>query len=174
MKKPLPFASTGCCGPSRRVFLADAGMGFTGLALGSMMARGRSCGDTHSRDLGAAGRQTALRTQGEAGHLDLHARVASATSKASIRSRAITKYGGKTIAETPHKDVLTAPFVKENLKAFMAGNTRHLRMNLFPLQVGYRKRGQSGIEVSDWWPHVGSCVDDLSVIRSMWTTDNDH
>ena len=42
------------------------------------------------------------------------------------------------------------------------------------MQVGYRKRGQSGIEVSDWWPHVGECIDDIAVVRSMWTTDNDH
>ena len=39
MKKPLPFQATGCCGSSRRVFLADAGMGFTGLVLGAMLAR---------------------------------------------------------------------------------------------------------------------------------------
>ena len=42
------------------------------------------------------------------------------------------------------------------------------------LQVGYRKRGESGVEVSDWWPHVGDCIDDIAVVRSMWTTDNDH
>ena len=45
---------------------------------------------------------------------------------------------------------------------------------LFPMQAGHRQRGESGIEVSDWWPHVGECVDDLAVVRSMWTTDNDH
>src|SRR5207244_3594709 len=28
--------------------------------------------------------------------------------------------------------------------------------------------------ISDWWPHVGECVDDIAVIRSLWTTDNDH
>src|SRR4029077_20013505 len=39
---------------------------------------------------------------------------------------------------------------------------------------GFHRRGQSGIEVSDWWPHVGSCIDELAVIRSMWTTDNNH
>ena len=54
---------------------------------------------------------------------------------------AINKYAGKTIAETPHKDVLTSSFVKDNVKPIEAGNTRHLRMNLFPLQSGYRKRG---------------------------------
>ena len=51
----------------------------------------------------------------------------------------------------------------------------HLRqIPLYPLQIGYKKRGQSGIEVSDWWPHLSTCIDDLAVVRSMWTTDNDH
>ncbi|MGB0579667.1 MAG: DUF1501 domain-containing protein, partial [Limisphaerales bacterium] len=45
---------------------------------------------------------------------------------------------------------------------------------LYPLQVGYRKWGECGTEISDWWQHVGTCADDLAVVRSMWTTDNDH
>ena len=42
------------------------------------------------------------------------------------------------------------------------------------MQTGFRKRGQSGIEVSDWFPHLGGVIDELCVIRSMWTTDNNH
>ena len=173
MKKSLPFASTGCCGPSRRVFLADAGMGFTGLALGSMLARdGIAATPTHERWTPPDG---APHFAPKAKRVIWIFMLGGVSHIESFDPKpAITKYGGKTIAETPHKDVLTAPFVKQNLQAFEAGNTRHLRMNLFPLQIGHRKRGQSGIEVSDWWPHVGECVDDLSVIRSMWTTDNDH
>ncbi len=48
------------------------------------------------------------------------------------------------------------------------------RTKIYPLQTGFRKYGKSGIEVSDWFPHIGSCVDDLAVIRSMWTTDDNH
>src|SRR5439155_13152025 len=29
----------------------------------------------------------------------------------------------------------------------------------------FRKYGQSGIEVSDWFPQIGECVDDLCVLR---------
>jgi hypothetical protein len=32
----------------------------------------------------------------------------------------------------------------------------------------------SGIEISDWWPQLGNCIDDMALIRSVWTTDNDH
>jgi hypothetical protein len=31
----------------------------------------------------------------------------------------------------------------------------------------FQKYGQSGIEVSDLFPHVGACIDDIAVIRSM-------
>src|SRR5690606_3895894 len=50
----------------------------------------------------------------------------------------------------------------------------HIWPKIYPLQVGYAKRGESGIEVSDWFPHVSRCIDDIAVVRSMWTTDNDH
>ena len=42
------------------------------------------------------------------------------------------------------------------------------------MQVGYRKRGECGIEMSDWWPHLAECADDIAFVRSMWTTDNNH
>ena len=69
--------------------------------------------------------------------------------------------------------MLESEFYRKNVRDF-AGTPRALMAKLYPLQKGFRKRGESGIEVSDWWPHVGSCVDDMSVVRSMWTTDNDH
>ena len=45
---------------------------------------------------------------------------------------------------------------------------------IFPMQVGHQKHGQNGIEITDWWPHLASSVDDLTFVRNMWTTDNDH
>ncbi len=32
----------------------------------------------------------------------------------------------------------------------------------------FRKHGQSGIEVSDWFPHLAGCVDDLCVLRGCY------
>ncbi len=87
---------------------------------------------------------------------------------------ALNRYAGKTIAETPFADALKNKLT-DNVRIVVPNDANgHIRQVLYPLQVGYRKRGQSGIEVSDWWPHVGSCIDDLAVIRSMWTTDNNH
>jgi len=38
---------------------------------------------------------------------------------------------------------------------------------ILPLQVGFKKHGQSGIEITDWWPNLATCVDDISS-RDAW------
>ena len=48
------------------------------------------------------------------------------------------------------------------------------RKILMGLNTGFKKYGQSGLEVGDWWRNVGSCADDIAVVRSLWTSDNDH
>src|SRR6185436_16068413 len=37
----------------------------------------------------------------------------------------------------------------------------------FPSPFKFKKYGKSGIEVSDIFSHVGECIDDIAVIRSM-------
>ena len=39
----------------------------------------------------------------------------------------------------------------------------------FPSPFKFTKRGQSGIEVSEVFPKLGERVDDMAIIRSMWT-----
>ncbi len=34
--------------------------------------------------------------------------------------------------------------------------------------------GKSGIPVSDWFPHIGSVIDDIAVVRSMWCHETNH
>ena len=46
--------------------------------------------------------------------------------------------------------------------------------NLFASPFAFRKYGQSGIEVSELFPRVGSLIDDFCVIRSMWTEVPNH
>src|SRR5262249_5745505 len=48
------------------------------------------------------------------------------------------------------------------------------RNRLLATQVGFKKRGQSGIEVSDWFPHLATCADQIAFVRSMYTTDDNH
>jgi hypothetical protein len=50
-----------------------------------------------------------------------------------------------------------------------AGNLKTERPTgaLFPSPYSFQKYGESGIEVSEIFSHVGECVDDLAIIRSM-------
>src|SRR6185437_2823030 len=86
----------------------------------------------------------------------------------------LTKYAGKTIAETPFKDAQNPDKLKLARVVVVNDANGQQRNKLYPLQVGFKKRGQSGIEMSDWWPHLGECVDDIAFVRSVYTTDDNH
>jgi len=45
---------------------------------------------------------------------------------------------------------------------------------LMPSPFNFSKRGKSGMEISELMPHLGECVDDIALIRSMWTTHFNH
>ena len=154
---------------SRRTFLADMGMGFTGLALGAMLRReslasttGLSAPDGIPHFAPKAKRVIWLFMNGGVSHME------SFDPKPML-----TQYGGKTIAETPFAGVQDpAKLALERLVVPDAnGNQRN---KLYPLQVGFKKHGQSGIEVSDWFPHIARNVDRIAIVRSMFTTDSNH
>ena len=44
----------------------------------------------------------------------------------------------------------------------------------FPSPYKFAKKGKSGLEVSDVFPHLGDCVDDMTVIKSLYTDVPDH
>jgi len=85
----------------------------------------------------------------------------------------LTKYAGKTIAETPFADAQDPKKLAIERLVVPDGNGNQ-RNTLYPLQIGFQKHGQSGIEISDWFPHVARHVDRLAIVRSMWTTDSNH
>ena len=60
----------------------------------------------------------------------------------------LAKYAGK-------------PLPRENLR------TERRTGAAFPSPYKFQKHGQSGIEVSEIFSHVGDCIDDIAVIRSM-------
>ncbi len=85
----------------------------------------------------------------------------------------LNKYAGKTIAETPFAYVQDpAKLALERLVA-PDGNGNQ-RNELYPLQIGFKRHGQSGLEISDWFPHIAGQVDKLAIVRSMYTTDSNH
>ena len=87
---------------------------------------------------------------------------------------ALNRYAGKTISETPFAKV-QSPGNLENVRVVVVNDANGQQRNtLYPLQTSYKHYGQSGLAVSDWFPHIGGCADDIAVIRSMWTTDDNH
>jgi uncharacterized protein (DUF1501 family) len=154
---------------SRRTFLADLGMGFPGLALGAMLQR-----DVSGTELKwsppnglpqfapKAKSVIWLFMNGGVSHLE------SFDPKPEV-----TKFAGKTIAETPYAEVQNPKklAIERLIVPDANGNQRN---TLYPLQVGFKKHGQSGIEVSDWFPNIARNVDKLAIVRSMWTTDSNH
>jgi hypothetical protein len=86
----------------------------------------------------------------------------------------LDKYAGKTIAETPWRDVQSPEKLKKVRVVVVNDANGQQRNKLFPLQVGFEKGGACGTEMSDWFPRLRGCVDDLAVIRSLWTTDDNH
>jgi hypothetical protein len=156
----------------RRAFLADVGMGFTGLDLGAMLQR-----DGIVR---AASDSPWLPSDGQP-HFAPKAKsviwmfmIGGTSQMESFDPKPeLNKYADKTFEETPYAEVLQSPYLKKNLREVVQG-LHKVHPKIYPLQVGYGKRGQSGIEISDWWPHVGEVIDQIAVVRSMWTTDNNH
>ena len=168
------------CGISRRSFLADCGMGFAGLAMSAMLERE---GIVRAADLPGAtgsGADGAWAPPDGRPHFAPRAKniiwlfmLGGVSHVEGFDPKpALNQFAGKTIDETPHREVLSNPLVRGNVREFVAN--RQIYNTIYPLQVGFAPRGQSGIDVSDWWPHVGSLVDELAVVRSVWVTDNDH
>jgi hypothetical protein len=86
----------------------------------------------------------------------------------------LNEYAGKSINETPYADVQHPDRLKKVRVVVVNDANGQQRSEIYPLQIGFRRYGQSGIEVSDWFPNIGRMVDDIAVIRSMWTTDDNH
>ena len=86
---------------------------------------------------------------------------------------ALNQFAGKTIAETPFAEVQNPKRLAIERLVVPDGNGNQ-RNTLYPLQVGFQKHGQSGIEVSDWFPQIARQIDRIAVVRSLWTTDSNH
>ncbi len=165
LQTPLPGAG------SRRTFLADLGLGFTGLALGSLLAqeaRGSAAAGQWAPPSGLPHFPAKARSviwlfmNGGVSHME------SFDPKPML-----SKYGGKTIAETPFAGVQDPKKLALERLVVPDGNGNQ-RNKIYPLQVGFQKHGRSGIEVSDWFPHIAGNVDKLAIVRSLYTTDSNH
>jgi hypothetical protein len=142
-------------------------MGFTGLALGALLFR----------DGVARGSEVWRQPDGSA-HFRPRAKSViwiflcgglSHVESFDVKPE-LNKYAGKSIADTPYAGV-----TRTEGKDVIGANPSHgNRKVLMPLQATYRAHGKSGLVVSDWFPHLGECADELAVVRSLWTVHNDH
>lgn len=155
---------------NRRHWLCDSGLGFGALALTAMLAD-ESSGQA---PVDAIARQ-ALRLAPKAKSVIWLFMIGGTSHMESFDPKPLlNKYAGKTLAETPYGGVLKSPYLANERVVAFDPNNGFVRTEIFPLQVGYRQCGQSGLEISNWWPHLQQCADDLCIVRSMWTEDSNH
>jgi len=142
---------------NRRQFLQGTCFGFGGMALNSMLGSPRPAPKAKAKSV------IWLFMRGGVSHME------SFDPKPALNDHA-----GKSIPDSPYSNVLD-PEKFENQRVVVVGDANGQQRNkLYPLQTGYKQYGESGTMVSDWFPHIGKQVDDLAIIRSMWTTDNNH
>ena len=143
-------------GVHRRAFLADLGMGFTGLVLGALLhedgiARGSTArpwappdGKPHFPP--KAKSVIWLFMNGGVSHLE------SFDPKPML-----TRYAGKTIAETPFRDVQDPEKLKLARVVVVNDANGQQRNRLLATQVGFKKRGHSGDPRQVNGAEVGGC-----------------
>jgi hypothetical protein len=153
----------------RRRFMADSGMGFSGLAAGAMLAAdGAVRGDVPTGQHHFVPRAKSVIwvfLSGGYSHMETF-----------DPKPALNKYAGKSYADTPYPNPVDSPLHRKRFRSVPAEeiNVRDVYPKIYPMQIGFRQRGECGVAITDWWPHLADCVDDISFVRNMWTTDNDH
>jgi hypothetical protein len=143
---------------TRRELIFRAGAGFSGLALASMLDQDgllASTPDDKKRANPLAPRPSHFPTK----------------AKSVIF---LFMYGGVSHVDTfdPKPDLTKnhgKPMNKGKLDVFF-GNPG----NLMASPYKFKKYGQSGIEVSELYPHLAQNVDDLCMVRSVYSTSNNH
>jgi len=143
------------CRRTRREFLWEAGAGFTGLALAGLMARD-----------GVLPRIQASPTPGGfVNPLTPRQPMRTARAKSVIF---LFMYGGPSHVDTfDHKPALYPLDGKTiTVKTFGRGGRKNEGRVVGP-KWAFKPYGQCGKQVSDLFPNVGRCVDDIAFLHSM-------
>jgi hypothetical protein len=146
---------------SRRDFLARAGGGLGLLALMDLLDREAHGAEGTTRKAANPLAAQPARFEGKAksviwcfldggpSHIDLF-----------DPKPALTKLDGKPLPSS-----FKRPVTAMGRTAFtpLLGSKRH-----------FKQHGQSGLWVSDWYPEIAKCADDLAVVRSCWADGLNH
>ena len=171
MKHRLRQTQTCDCQQPRRAFLADMGLGFTGLVLGAMLSQDREVRGAQATPVAPTHFPARAKSviwiflSGGYSHVETF-----------DPKPALNQYAGMTFDKTPFENPINSPLHNKRFRSVLAEeiNVRDVYPTIYPMQVGWRKHGESGIEMTDWWPRLAAQVDELCFVRNMWTTDNDH
>ena len=152
---------------SRRDFLFEAGEGISGLALACMLARDGLLAARPDSDAVPC-----------AGSAEIPSPLSRRPTHFEPRAKAVISLfmsGGVSHVDTfDPKPMLTRyhgqPLAGKGQVRVRQGYPGPLMKSPFP----FKKYGQSGIDISDLFPHVGALVDDLALIRSAQGRSNDH
>ena len=146
--------------PSRRAFLSKTGSGLGGIAL------------AHLLDSEGALSQALAAPQDSLAAKQPHHRP---------RAKAIIwlfMEGGPSHIDLfdpkPELDKLAGQITPPSFGLPETSATGSHRMPLVASQRKWKQHGQSGLWVSDWYPHIAEHVDDLAVVRSCWSDGVNH
>src|SRR5258707_764103 len=132
--------------PDRRAFLRSAGGGFGAPALAALLAEDAAAAAPLAPKKpprpGKAKRVIFLFMSGGPSHVDT--------------------FDPKPELTRLHGEKLPASFGPVKTRRGVDKN------RLLASKRSFSKHGKSGIEVSDWFPHVAACVDDLCVLRGCY------
>lgn len=151
-------------GLSRRQMLAGSGMGLGSLALASLLGE--------LGLLGSTGRASEAAAPPSAGHAPLAPRKPHFSPRATRVVHLFMNGGPSQVDTFDPKPALR----KYHGKPLAKGNENDRRLGgaAYASPFEFARYGQSGIEVSELFPHVAECIDEICVIRSMYTDVPNH
>ena len=136
---------------SRRDFLRNLGAGMGSIGLASLMGQNSA--------------------RAEASPLSVKAPHFAPKAKRVIQ---LFMPGGPSQVDTFDYKPSLAKHAGERPEAVNRKTLRNTKNGLMPSPFGFKQYGQTGKWVSDIFPHVGQCADDISFIHSMYTDIPEH
>lgn len=148
---------------SRREMLCRIGGGFGALALSSTLCEAFSVGAAHAENVPAI-------AHGSNFTLDPRPPQFPARAKRVIF---LFMNGGPSHVDTFDPKPALAKYAGQTPDAVKLGDGNN-HGKLMPSPFTSKRYGQSGIEVTELFPELGSCIDDICVVRSMYTDNPNH
>ena len=145
---------------SRRRFFGQGGLSLGAMALGSLFARDLHADDvdaTHANPLLAQATHLAPRAK----HI-IYLHMIGAPSQLDL-------FDYKPALKARDGQKCPEELTRGKRFAFIAGE-----MQLAGPQFGFDQHGESGLELSELLPHLGSVADDICVVKSLHTNEINH